>query len=154
MNARDELRKYVHLLADSWTPRERTDERVEWLYGQVRAEGLTKSERAFLTFALDLTADVMASRGDEFGDEDEAALTSLRAMATPAPAPVESAGDETGEAVVEYGVRPSPGDGVAFASPNREHVEGLAIQMRGSRYPAPRLMQRAARYGAWVEVAS
>lgn len=38
MSARDELRKYVHLLADAWTPRETTDGRVEWLYALVRAE--------------------------------------------------------------------------------------------------------------------
>ena len=40
MSARDELRKYANLLADSWTPREKTDDRVEWLYNQVRAEVL------------------------------------------------------------------------------------------------------------------
>lgn len=41
MNARAELRKYVHLLADAWTPREKTDARVEELYGLVRAEVIT-----------------------------------------------------------------------------------------------------------------
>ncbi|MFB7596915.1 hypothetical protein [Streptomyces sp. NPDC056160] len=38
MSARDELRKYVNLLADACTPRETTDNRVEWLYGLVNAE--------------------------------------------------------------------------------------------------------------------
>lgn len=72
---------------------------VEKLLNSFRAEGLTESERTFLTFALDLAADRMASRGDEFTAEDEAALTSLRAMASPAavPVPDETAGDETGE---------------------------------------------------------
>ncbi|MFD5002168.1 hypothetical protein ACFWMV_04600 [Streptomyces mutabilis] len=41
MSARAELRKYVHLLADMWTPREKTDARVEELYGLVRAEVIT-----------------------------------------------------------------------------------------------------------------
>ncbi|WCN06011.1 hypothetical protein [Streptomyces sp. M92] len=41
MNARAELRKYVHLLADMWTSRETTDARVEELYGLVRAEVIT-----------------------------------------------------------------------------------------------------------------
>lgn len=40
MSARDELRKYANLLADAWTPRKKTDDRVEWLYGLVRAEVL------------------------------------------------------------------------------------------------------------------
>lgn len=38
MSARDELRKYANLLADSWTPRQMTDDRVEYLYGLVSAE--------------------------------------------------------------------------------------------------------------------
>lgn len=48
---------------------------------EVLAEGLNASERQFLTFALELAADQMASRGDEFDDEDEAALEVLRRMA-------------------------------------------------------------------------
>lgn len=42
---------------------------------------LTSPEREFLTFALELAADQMASRGDEFDDDDRAALTALHAMA-------------------------------------------------------------------------
>ncbi|MGW4493815.1 hypothetical protein [Streptomyces sp. NPDC004376] len=48
---------------------------------------LTDTERQFLTFALDLAADRMASRGDEFTSEDEAALEKLRSMADAATAP-------------------------------------------------------------------
>ena len=48
---------------------------------EVLAEGLTGAERQFLTFALDLAADRMANRGDEFDADDEAALKSLRRMA-------------------------------------------------------------------------
>lgn len=56
-----------------------------------RAMPLSDTERQFLTFALDLAADRMASHGDEFGDEDEAALKRLRRVAdestvTPPPA--------------------------------------------------------------------
>lgn len=76
---------------------------VDTFRAEVRAEGLSESERTFLSFALGLAADVMASRGDEFTVEDEAALTSLRAMATSAPALVESAGDETGEPLCRCG---------------------------------------------------
>jgi hypothetical protein len=39
------------------------------------------TERQFLTFVLDLAADHMANRGDEFTDEDEAALARLRQLA-------------------------------------------------------------------------
>lgn len=42
---------------------------------------LTPAERQFLTFALDLAADQMSDRGNEFDDEDEAALTRLRQLA-------------------------------------------------------------------------
>ncbi|MFJ5893814.1 hypothetical protein [Streptomyces californicus] len=50
------------------------------------SKALTDAERQFLTFALELAADQMASRGDEFDDEDEAALDKFRALATPSPA--------------------------------------------------------------------
>lgn len=49
-----------------------------------RAASLSVAERQFLTFALDLAADEMASRGDEFGAEDDAALESLRRLAAEA----------------------------------------------------------------------
>lgn len=52
--------------------------------------GLSDSERQFLTFALDLAADQMASRGDEFDSDDEAALESLRALSA---APATEDGD-------------------------------------------------------------
>ncbi|AZM91455.1 hypothetical protein [Streptomyces sp. W1SF4] len=42
---------------------------------------ITASERQFLAFALDLAADHMAVRGDEFTDEDDAALARLRQLA-------------------------------------------------------------------------
>ena len=42
---------------------------------------LTAVERQFLTFALGLAADEMASRGSEFGEDDEAALEKLRRVA-------------------------------------------------------------------------
>ncbi|MER6191812.1 hypothetical protein [Streptomyces cyaneofuscatus] len=44
--------------------------------------GLNPAERQFLTFALDLAADLMVSRGDEFDEQDEASLKSLRILAT------------------------------------------------------------------------
>ncbi|MFD9569955.1 hypothetical protein ACFWBI_08935 [Streptomyces sp. NPDC059982] len=43
-------------------------------------EPLTHDERQFLTFALDLAADHMAGRGDEFTAEDDAALARLRQL--------------------------------------------------------------------------
>ncbi|MER6605942.1 hypothetical protein ABT282_08500 [Streptomyces sp. NPDC000927] len=45
---------------------------------------LDDGERQFLAFALDLAADETALRGDEFTDEDHAALERLRLMAAPA----------------------------------------------------------------------
>lgn len=58
---------------------------------------LTAVERQFLTFALDLAADEMASRGDEFGDEDEAALETLRRVAAEEQ-PAETQGTTTDKA--------------------------------------------------------
>ncbi|MFD5386321.1 hypothetical protein ACFWMG_15495 [Streptomyces sp. NPDC127074] len=43
MSARDELRRYVRLLADWWTSPKTTDERVERLYASVRAEVLREA---------------------------------------------------------------------------------------------------------------
>lgn len=43
------------------------------------------AERQFLTFALDLASDHMASRGDEFTDEDQAALDRFRSMSVDEP---------------------------------------------------------------------
>jgi hypothetical protein len=48
---------------------------------------LSDTERQFLTYALDLAADQMASRGNEFGTEDTAALEKLRRMAAEAQQP-------------------------------------------------------------------
>ncbi|MDT9688170.1 hypothetical protein Q5762_07340 [Streptomyces sp. P9(2023)] len=42
---------------------------------------LTDAERQFLTFALELAADQMYSRGDEFDDADDAAMARLRRIA-------------------------------------------------------------------------
>jgi hypothetical protein len=50
---------------------------------------LSDTERQFLTYALDLAADQMASRGNEFEDEDRAALEKLRRMAGEAPANIQ-----------------------------------------------------------------
>lgn len=41
---------------------------------------LSKAEQQFLTFALELAADQIASRGNEFDDADEAALEKLRTL--------------------------------------------------------------------------
>lgn len=49
--------------------------------GEVAGIQLTAAERQFLTFALDLAADHMANRGNEFDEDDEAALARLRRMA-------------------------------------------------------------------------
>lgn len=42
---------------------------------------LSDRDRLFLSFALGLAFDRMCSRGDEFGDDDHAALTALRKLA-------------------------------------------------------------------------
>jgi hypothetical protein len=46
-----------------------------------RTATLTAAERQFLSFALDLATDRMASLGDEFDTADEAALEKLRRLA-------------------------------------------------------------------------
>lgn len=50
-----------------------------------RADALSAPERQLLAFALNLTANQMYSRGDEFTDEDDAALASLRRLTTARP---------------------------------------------------------------------
>lgn len=57
MSARNELRRYVNLLADSWTPRETTDERVEKLYAKVRAEVLREAADALEARVADVDVD-------------------------------------------------------------------------------------------------
>jgi hypothetical protein len=46
-----------------------------------RAGVLSDTDRKFLTFALDLVGDKMASQGDEFDADDDAAMERLRRMA-------------------------------------------------------------------------
>ena len=77
MNARDELLQY----ADRYGYTEHVNALLDAYRAEVLREGLTVDERQFLTFALELAADQMASRGNEFDDADEAALKSLRRMA-------------------------------------------------------------------------
>ncbi|MEW2127063.1 hypothetical protein AB0891_25420 [Streptomyces sp. NPDC007259] len=55
---------------------------ADWLAPSVQ---LSTAEQEFLRFALELAADQMASRGDEFDEDDEAALESLRRLAGEAP---------------------------------------------------------------------
>jgi hypothetical protein len=45
------------------------------------ASGLTTTERAILGYALDLAQDQIYARGDEFTDDDQAAVDTLRLMA-------------------------------------------------------------------------
>ncbi|MFD5491595.1 hypothetical protein ACFWH4_01305 [Streptomyces sp. NPDC127091] len=60
-------------LAEKETARLRAEKAV-----MPQPAALTDIERQFLGFALDLAADEMASRGDEFNSDDEAALEKLR----------------------------------------------------------------------------
>jgi hypothetical protein len=48
---------------------------------QATPPALSDNDRAFLKFALDLAFDEMASRDDEFGDDDETALANLQRLA-------------------------------------------------------------------------
>lgn len=116
-----------------------------------RAEGLSEPERAFLTFALGLAADVMASRGDEFTVEDEAALTSLRRMAMAAPAAV-PVPDET-ETGVEYGIRVPGRERPIAITISRPEAEDTFLHLSANESNVA-LVQRTVRYGAWTEVAS
>lgn len=75
MSARDELRRYVNLLADSWTPRETTDERVEKLHAKVRAEVLREAADA-----LDESKTLRDLTDDHMHDV-HAAANELRRMA-------------------------------------------------------------------------
>jgi hypothetical protein len=52
-----------------------------------RADTLSDTDRQFLTYALDLAADQMASRGNEFTPEDEDAMERLRRLAARSASP-------------------------------------------------------------------
>ncbi|MEV5770134.1 hypothetical protein AB0L49_02520 [Streptomyces antimycoticus] len=69
MSARDELRKYVRLLADWWTSPKTTDERVERLYASVRAEVLREAADALEASALGETLVYAAARLRRMADE-------------------------------------------------------------------------------------
>jgi hypothetical protein len=58
--------------------------RVTELGAEVERQTLTGAEREFLSFALELADDQVLDRGDEFTDEDRAALESLKRLATEA----------------------------------------------------------------------
>lgn len=116
---------------------------------QVRAEGLSESERVFLAFALGLARDVMASRGDEFPDEDHAALASLRRMATtPAssvPVPDNTTGDE-GELERLRAERDAYCDRVdtltAVAKGNKRHVQEMYADLQKAHAERDELKSR------------
>jgi hypothetical protein len=99
MSARDELFGFVEAGAEE-EDLPTFAAAIDAFRAEVLAEGLTDAERTFLTFALGLAADVMASRGDEFTAEDEAALAFLRRMATAPtpPVPDNTTGDEEPDA--------------------------------------------------------
>ena len=109
---------------------------------EVLAENLTAPERQFLTFALGLAADHMASRSDEFTAGDEAALTSLRRLAASSP---RTAADEQPEFAVRWP------DGELTRAADREH--GLrAIEVAHRVEPGAVLVHRSCT--EWTEVPS
>ncbi|MEU1494330.1 hypothetical protein ABZ456_29265 [Streptomyces sp. NPDC005776] len=61
-----------------------TRARVAGWLSPMRIE-LSDNDRVLLAFALELAADQMANRGDEFDDEDTASLAALNRVATEAP---------------------------------------------------------------------
>ena len=60
-------------------------DRPELVQARATTPALTPLERECLVFALDLAGDQMASCGDDFTDEEEAALATLRRLAAAAP---------------------------------------------------------------------
>lgn len=107
---------------------------------------LTVAERQFLSFALDLASDRMASRGDEFTDEDHAALDRFRRMSVEeasAPGPVTlrlnlgSAAEQTIRDVIRKAVRSGPLAGAPLTDEQRARAE--AYLPEGSRPTAKAL---------------
>ncbi|MET9222423.1 hypothetical protein ABZX65_27165 [Streptomyces sp. NPDC003300] len=101
MSARDELRKYANLLADSWTPPQKTTDRVEWLYGQVRAEVLAEAADLAEEFQNDAD-DAAAYHHGGLTDSETAAhiavrrvAAHLRQIAKPAPSTTPEEGDHS-----------------------------------------------------------
>jgi len=96
MSARDELRRYVSLLGDMWTPRETTDARVEQLYSAVRAEVLAEDGQAYpgelaMLHGLIATLTAVAEHGDltqvrKLLEEHQADTAAARAETTTVPA--------------------------------------------------------------------
>ncbi|MET8746343.1 hypothetical protein [Streptomyces sp. NPDC004728] len=84
---------------------------------------LNDAERQFLTFALDLAAAQMASRGDEFTEEDDTAMATFRRMATEPDATASA--DALGALFERLG-------------PPTEHAAGLAeLDVMRRQHPAP-----------------
>jgi hypothetical protein len=73
------------LSLDTGAPWDAIRERAAELASVDRVAVLSDTDRKFLTFALDLAADQMASRGDEFDAEDEDSAERLRRVADETP---------------------------------------------------------------------
>lgn len=82
---------------------------------------LSDADRQFLTFALDLAADQMASRGDEFNADDEDAMERLRRLA-----------DEQQPGGTAF----SPGEGVHGRDPYYASSDTEAQQAETQAHPA------------------
>lgn len=145
MTARDELRKYANLLADSWTPRERTDERVEWLYQNVRAEVLAEAaDQIDRVVAAEPTGRGTRGawcRGLAYGTQIIRDRMATSPTATPAP-----------ETAVEYGIAVNNEYGQRVLDPSTDLAGPLARLARcQDMWPNSRLVQRITTYGEWTD---
>ncbi|MEV6102655.1 hypothetical protein [Nocardia sp. NPDC051981] len=112
---------------------------------------LDDGERQFLSFALDLAADEMASRGDEFTDEDRAALETLRRMAALAVTEVpRAAADLLAACATEYRVPVPEHGGTELRVRRQELVHGLGWAVMVPGYGGGRAWTRE----GWQEAIS
>lgn len=123
MSARDDLRKYVRLLADSWTPPSTTDARVERLYAAIRAEVLAEAEGVAVRTARSAGDD---ERGQYVASVLAGVAKELRRLAAGSP-----------EATSPYRHRPSVPGTCARSRATYDWVNGTTPKRETSCRPYP-----------------
>ncbi|MFB7007868.1 MULTISPECIES: hypothetical protein [unclassified Streptomyces] len=93
---------------------------------------LTEEQCQFLTFALNLAADEMASRGDEFTDDDKAALKMFRRMTDTSV--TYRVTNLLATSATEYRVPVPEGGGTELRVRRQEPVHGLGWAVMVPRY--------------------
>ena len=143
--ARDALAR----AAGALTPARKVGELLDNHRAEVLRGGLIDTERAMLRYALELAEDKKASEPDEFTDDDEAAVESLKRLA------VEYAAPEYTESVIYQVVGDWGVDSADSAGEARENVrKSLLLYPKCGAYAQQRIVREwddgSEFYGPWT----